>query len=328
VANITIDQTGWQAVEYELVGAIHRDALMRYGVGIEEFMAGVAAKMNRSLERQWLPMADESVRFSMSLANANHRQGSNDLEARELSGSAVMIRNRTVPVGDIMTITAQPVMGEIKREDQQYSRTISYEFKGPFKLGDRYLDTILNSLRLPVGYEARRPDWMFTFGEKDAIPMIAIALISILMVFMITASLYESLRKPFIILLAVPMSLAGLFLGFYLFDINFSRGGYAAVILLIGLSVNNGIILVDRMAHLASRADASRHDAIVTAVLQRTRPILITTLTTVAGFLPFVIQADIYSFWYSFSFAVICGLSVSTVMILLVMPVLFRVWAR
>ena len=326
VANITIDQSGWQAIEYELVGDIHRYALMRYGIGIEEFMSGVAAKMNRSLERQWLPIADESVRFTMSLANAGNRQDSNDLDARELSGATIMIRNRAVPVGDIMTITAQPVMGEIKREDQQYSRTISYEFKGPFKLGERYINGILNSLRLPVGYEARRPDWMFTFGEADAIPMIAIALISILMVFMITASLYESLRKPFIILLSVPMSLAGLFLGFYLFDINFSRGGYAAVILLIGLSVNNGIILVDRIAHLAKGTRESLHEAIVLAVRQRTRPILITTLTTVAGFLPFVIKADAYSFWYSFSFAVICGLSVSTIMLLLVMPVLYRIF--
>ncbi len=328
VADIQMDRLPWQAEEYELVGRIDREALYRHGIRLEEFLPALAAKLRRGIHSQRIVIGEEEVGFSLSLSEAaNPNRGAarqvDDLDVRALLGSSIYAGNKLVRIGEVMQISLQPVMAEIKRENQQYTRYISYNFKGPSRLGDRYLSAVLASIHLPVGYEVKRPDYFFYIGKKEAIPMVLIAVVSILIVFMITASLFESLRRPFIILLSVPMSLIGLFFGFYLFDLNFGRGGYAALILLIGLSVNNGIILVARMAALTADAGHEMMERIVEAVLQRTRPILITTLTTVAGFLPFVVHAEVYSFWYSFAFAVISGLVVATMMILLVMPVLY-----
>ncbi len=327
VSDIQMDRLPWQSEEYELVGKIDRVALHRHGIGLEEFLSTLAVKLRRSIQRQRLVIGQEEVDFSLSLTHGlfagTAADGAGDENVSSLLNSQLLAGGKMVRIGDVMSIELQPLMAEIKREDQQYTRFISYNFMGPSRLGNRYLESVLASVPLAVGYEVKRPDYAFFLGRKQAIPMLLMAAVSILLVFMITASLFESLRAPLVIILSVPMSLIGLFLGFFLFDINFGRGGYAALILLIGLSVNNGIILVSRMAMLTQEAAEEASQCIVAAVVQRTRPILITTLTTVAGFLPFVIRGDPYSFWYSFAFAVICGLTTATVMILLVMPVLY-----
>ena len=131
------------------------------------------------------------------------------------------------------------------------------------------------------------------FGEENSLPLTLLGLVSVLIVFMVTASLYESYKKPFIVILSVPMSLIGLFAIFYFMDANFGRGGYASVLFLVGLAVNNGILLVDRIAQV------EKHEGIIDKKIrakliaeyasERLRPILMTALITSAGFLPFVI---------------------------------------
>lgn len=332
VADLELDRLPWQSVEYELVGRIDRPALARHGISIADFMNALAAKLRRNLTRQSMLVRNDDIRYSLgfvSHGNMNrHPDTLSELDVAALLHSPISAGGRTMTVGDALSIETRPIMSEIHRENQQYTRYVSYSFKGPYKMADRFLKAVIKSIKTPAGYEVKEPEYWLQFIDKDALPMLLIALTAILIVFMITASLYESMIKPFIILLTVPMSLAGLFLGFYFFDINFGRGGYAAVILLIGLSVNNGILLVDRMTHLTRIGGAAVDLLLYRAVLQRTRPILITTLTTIAGFLPFVIAADIYSFWYSFSFAVICGLAVSTILILSVLPALYRLFHR
>ncbi len=338
VADIELDRLPWQSVEYELVGQVDREALTRHGVELSDFIASLGLKLRSSIQRQRVKVGGEELRFSLGLqadpgfaipplshSTFPATRFAEDLDVRTLLESSIKVGERVLRIGDLLRINVQPVMPEIRRENQQYTRFISFNFKGPYRFGDYYVDAVIKNTRVSAGYEVKRPQYWFSFGEKESIPLVLIALTSVLIVFMITASLYESLRKPLVILLSVPMSLVGLFAAFYLFAINFGRGGYAAVIFLIGLSVNNGIILVDRIARRVAEERGDILEVIIArAATQRLRPILITTLTTIAGFLPFVIGADIYSFWFSFAFAVIAGLSISTVMILLVMPVLYR----
>ncbi|CUT03958.1 efflux RND transporter permease subunit, partial [Candidatus Kryptobacter tengchongensis] len=196
--------------------------------------------------------------------------------------------------------------------------------------GNKFTDAVIKSVKIPPGYEVKRPEYLFSFGEREKIPLILIAIVSVCLVFMITASLYESFKKPFVIILSVPMSLIGLFSVFYLFDVNFGRGGYAGLILLIGLSVNNGIILVDKMANSISKSgvkvkDLVYDDILISASFSRVRPILITNFTTIAGFIPFVFTKNIYSLWYPFAIAVSGGLLFSMLITLFVIPVFYKI---
>ena len=82
---------------------------------------------------------------------------------------------------------------------------------------------------------------------------------------------------------------------FYLFDVNFGRGGYAGLILLIGLSVNYGVILVDKIANSISKSgvkiqDSIYDDILISASFSRVRSILISNFTTIAGFIPLFIS--------------------------------------
>ena len=333
VADLKLDRLPWQAEEYELVGEIDRRALYRCRVELGDFIAALATRIGTGVITRNIDIGAERIPFRLVSAaqGGRSRTAAGDLDIGGLLESTLIVKRARLRCGEVLRIRPQPVMAEIKRENQQYSRYISFEFKGPQKSGDRFVAGVVNSIKTPPGYLVRQPDSWLVFGQQEKIPFLQIAALSILLVFMITASLYESLRKPFIILFSVPMSLTGLFAAFWLFDVNFGRSGYAALIFLVGLSVNNGIILVDRIGLMLRRQRGSAGQVaalIAAATTQRARPILITTLTTIAGFLPFVIKADPFSFWYGFSFAVISGLTASTLLTLLVMPVLYRVLSR
>jgi len=175
---------------------------------------------------------------------------------------------------------------------------------------------------LPSGYLFDRSFSYFWLEESSQMSLLWIAVFALVIVFMITSSLYESLVKPFVIILSVPFSLIGLFLSFYIMDTPFGRGGYASIVLLIGIVVTNSIVLVD---YLAKRLVGSERtvDTLVEAASTRLRPVLMTTLTTIGGLLPLLFMGEQTSLWYSLSLGTIGGLVSSTVLTLLVVPVVY-----
>jgi hydrophobic/amphiphilic exporter-1 (mainly G- bacteria), HAE1 family len=331
VADIELDRLPWRAKEYEVVAYIDREKLSRYGVDVSDLIYFIAGKLRVSVENLNLRLQNEDVKLKIAISESGRNL--KDVDVRELLDASLVVKGKSVKLSDILSIELAPTMPEIRRENQQYTRYITFNFRGPYHYGYKFTDAVIKSVKVPPGYEIKRPDYFFIIGEKERIPLILIAFVSVLIVFMITASLYESLRKPFVIILSVPMSLIGLFLVFYIFDVNFGRGGYAGLILLIGLSVNNGIILVDKISKALESRNVKPHESsydevIAHASLQRVRPILITNLTTIAGFLPFIFTKNVYSLWYPFSVAVSGGLLFSMFVILLFVPSLYKIIAK
>jgi multidrug efflux pump subunit AcrB len=331
VADIELDRLPWRAKEYEVVAYIDREKLSRYGVDVSDLIYFIAGKLRVSVENLNLRLQNEDVKLKIAISESGRNL--KDVDVRELLDASLVVKGKSVKLSDVLIIELAPTMPEIRRENQQYTRYITFNFRGPYHYGYKFTDAVIKSVKVPPGYEVKRPDYFFIIGEKERIPLILIAFVSVLIVFMITASLYESLRKPFVIILSVPMSLIGLFLVFYIFDVNFGRGGYAGLILLIGLSVNNGIILVDKISRALESRNVKPHESsydevIAHASLQRVRPILITNLTTIAGFLPFIFTKNVYSLWYPFSVAVSGGLLFSMFVILLFVPSLYKIIAK
>ncbi|MDL1891963.1 efflux RND transporter permease subunit, partial [Sphingobacteriales bacterium CHB3] len=146
-----------------------------------------------------------------------------------------------------------------------------------------------------------------------------LALVALVIVFMVTASLYESFTKPLIVILTVPLSLIGLFLAFYWTDTPFGRGGYASVMLLTGIVVSNAILLVDCVAK-RFQSDPVSVNVLVLASSDRLRPIMVTSLTTMGALLPLLLWSAPSSIWYSLALGTIGGLCSSTLLTLLVVP--------
>jgi multidrug efflux pump subunit AcrB len=135
------------------------------------------------------------------------------------------------------------------------------------------------------------------------------------LVFLITAIVFESWKLPFLVLLSVPTALVGVALAFNWTGATFSQGGFIGVILLVGVAANDSILLGHRYAESRKRFPQRNPVSLVRlAVRQRLRPMWATTLTSVAAMLPLIILAADSDFWLALALVVTGGLVSSTLL--------------
>ncbi|GET21915.1 efflux RND transporter permease subunit [Prolixibacter denitrificans] len=148
-------------------------------------------------------------------------------------------------------------------------------------------------------------------------------LLSIILVYMVMASQFESLIHPFVILLTIPFSLVGTVLLFFIMGQPFNIMALIGVIMLVGIAVNDSIIFVDRINQLW-RGGMEKREAIAVAGQQRIRPIIMTSLTTILALLPLTFGfGESASLRSSMALAVIGGLVTSTILTLVVIPCVY-----
>ncbi|HET6557162.1 MAG TPA: efflux RND transporter permease subunit [Prolixibacteraceae bacterium] len=163
--------------------------------------------------------------------------------------------------------------------------------------------------------------------RQESMDALSFAMIlSIILVFMVLASQFESLLHPFTILLTIPVAVIGSILTFFIMGMTLNIMAIIGIIMLVGIAVNNSILLVDRILQLQQEG-VSRLEAIQQAGQQRIRPILMTTLTTVLALLPLTFGfGESASLRAPMALAVIGGLITSTLMSLIVIPCVFEVF--
>lgn len=323
IAEVDIDRSfGRFTRSTELVATLDRDALATHHLTVAEVLPWIGSLTRGTLERHTVRLRDDRVPLAVKMAGYDSLSVSGMGEA-----GLVNARRELVKFGELLDVRERRVMPEILRENQEYVRWISFEYRGPYRYGDQFVDATIRSMPLPHGYRFDRQfGWLVLRAEEEA-SLLWIALAAALIVFMVTASLYESFRKPVLVLVSLPLSLIGLFMIFYLTDTPFGRGGYAALMLLIGIVVANAIVLVDYVAGYAARAVLS-DDEFVHRCSERVRPIVMTSATTVAALLPLLLWSGPSSIWYSLALGVIGGLVASTVLVLVVLPLLLSVLVR
>lgn len=153
--------------------------------------------------------------------------------------------------------------------------------------------------------------------------MLLLIALMIILVYMVMASQFESLMAPFVIMFSVPFALVGVFLGLRVTGTALGVMGIIGIIILLGIVVKNGIVLIDYTILCRERGMNVR-DASTTAAKSRLRPILMTTLTTVLGMLPMAIGVgEGAEMWRSLGVSVCWGLSISTLITLVLIPTLY-----
>ena len=153
--------------------------------------------------------------------------------------------------------------------------------------------------------------------------MLALIILMILLVYMVMASQFESLMAPFVIMFSVPFALVGVLLGLRISGLALGVMSIIGIIILIGIVVKNGIVLIDYTILCRERGMNIR-DASTTAAKSRLRPILMTTLTTVLGMLPMAIgRGEGSELWNSLGVTVCWGLTVSTLITLVLIPTVY-----
>jgi len=316
IAEVDIDRTfGRRSRSHELVIDMDRAAIASHNLTIAEVVRAVRTSTRGALDHNYLLIDGDRMPYSVKYA------GYRDFSVDDLQRTVVVNSSGDqVRLSRLISFEERRVPSRILRENQQYMRWISFEYRGHYRFGDQFVDATISGMPLPSGYSFDRSfSW---FKEESQQSMLWIALIAIIIVFMVTASLYESFVKPLIILLTIPFSFIGLFLSFYLTDLPFGRGGYAAIILLIGIVVTNSIVLVDYISrHIL--AGTQQEDSLIDASSHRVRPILMTTLTTIMGLVPLVIGGEHQGLWCSLSIGTIGGLISSALLTLIVIPVVY-----
>ena len=165
--------------------------------------------------------------------------------------------------------------------------------------------------------------------QKDSTSdMGMLALLIMMLVYIVMASQFESFGKPAIIMFSIPFALSGVVLALMVTGVTLDMVGMLGIVLLIGIVVKNGIVLVDYI-NLMRERDVPLNEAIALSGQSRLRPVMMTAFTTILGMIPMATSTSEGSeIWTTMGIVVIGGLLVSTLVTLIVVPVLYGVFNR
>ena len=147
-------------------------------------------------------------------------------------------------------------------------------------------------------------------------------LVVISIIFFTTSILFNSLKQPLAIIFVIPVSYIGVFLTFYWFRLNFDQGGFASFVLLCGITVNASIYILNEYNSIRSRFPRlSMLRAYTKAWNAKILPIFLTVVSTILGFIPFMVGTDKEAFWFPLAAGTIGGLVMSIIGIFFFLPV-------
>ena len=315
IRDVDIDAVARSSTDepYEMIGRLDADAISAYGLDIDR-VAEALRQQTTAVSRKSLWVAGELQDVAIKF------RGADVVSSDEVKGADL---GDHVRLGDLIRLEKSRIQPEIAREDQTYMRRINLNYLGSREHGEKLIDLLIDRTEFPYGFSIAREESYWYLEEDNRRELMAILGVAVLVVWMIAACLFESWTKPFLVLLAVPMALIGLFDAFYFLGASFDTGGYIAVLFLAGIAVNNAFLMLYQMDEKAKVAAGDLAAEVFTAAAQRLKPIAITTLTTLAGLLPIVLFEDTESIWYPLAVGVTGGLVASSVLLPIYLPMLY-----
>ncbi len=241
------------------------------------------------------------------------------------------VGGQTVTLGQVATIEQAPGPVSLNETNRQLSILVTGNVQGAVGPVAQAAQQALQTLSLPPGYT-------ISLGGQIALqnaaftPLLQAFALSIVLVYMLMAALYESLVVPFVVLFSLPMATVGAFLALLVTGQTLNIFSLIAMIMLMGLVAKNAILLVDYTRTLLSRGYA-REEALVTAAKTRLRPIVMTTATMVFSMIPLAIHNGVGSAdRMPVAVVLIGGMTTSTLLTLFMVPAMytylddFRTW--
>ncbi|MCH9054957.1 efflux RND transporter permease subunit [Synechococcus sp. PCC 6716] len=230
--------------------------------------------------------------------------------------------NRPVRLGEVARIEASQAPGEIRRINQQQVFMIAGNLVEGARLSAALaqVQEILNSLDFPAGVSLM-PSTAAAANQQLQQALVVLGSLAAFLVFVVMAVQYNSLLDPLVIMLTIPLALAGGIWGLYLTQTAIGATVIVGAILLVGIVVNNAIIMVELANEIYVQEGGSRTQAILKAAPARLRPIMMTTITTVVGMFPLALGLGEGSeFLQPLGIVVFSGLAVATVLTLFLIP--------
>lgn len=233
------------------------------------------------------------------------------------------IDGRSYKLADFATVRKGQSPQKVAKENQQYRLCLQYEYIGSSEQGKKLLKKDLEEFNkiLPMGYTAENEQDYWSWNKKDN-KQYALLLIVIAIIFFTTAILFNSLKQPLAIIFVIPISYIGVFLTFYLFGLNFDQGGFASFVLLCGITVNASIYILNEYNAIRKRYPLLLPvRAFTKAWNSKILPIFLTVVSTILGFIPFMVGDGKEAFWFPLAAGTIGGLVMSILGIFLFLPI-------
>lgn len=235
----------------------------------------------------------------------------------------------SVPLGEIADVSIENVASRIIGSDSRRMVIIKANIYGSdFGTVSGDIQKMIDSYKFPSGYYATMGDETTMMSDTFS-SLLLVVLLAIVLTYMVMASQFESLINPFVIMFTIPFAFSGGFILLFLFRATLSVMSIIGGLVLVGIVVNNGIVLIDYINTLRYRDGLDMHTAIKTACPTRLRPILMTALTTILGQVPLIFSNGANSeTTKSMALVIAGGLAVSTLLTLIIVPVMYMVFDR
>lgn len=233
------------------------------------------------------------------------------------------INGKPYKLAELATVDKGQMPQKVAKENQQYRLCLQYEYIGASSQGTKIQKRELKAFNsiLPIGYSAKSSGYDWSWSEKDNQQYLLLLLI-IVIIFFTTSILFNSLKQPLAVIFVIPISYIGVFLTFYWFKLNFDQGGFASFVLLCGITVNASIYILNEYNQIRIRKPLMpAYKAYLKAWNAKITPIFLTVVSTILGFIPFMLGPDKESFWFPLAAGTIGGLTMSILGIFFYLPI-------
>jgi HAE1 family hydrophobic/amphiphilic exporter-1 len=295
-----------------------RASLARSGLTATDFSQAVAREVRGAVGGTKLDLEGEEVTVTVKARGAQDRS-LDELRTAIVPNAA----NAPVRVADLARVDEREGLSTINREDQQYVRILSYDFRGPQKLANRTHKAFMASISVPAGYTVGDEKFEWAEDESERGLWLVFA-VGVALVVLAVAFVFDSVWAAIIVLGSLPLALAGVAAIFWATHTAFSREAAVGVILVVGLAVNHVILLVDgalgRRRDAAGAPRALSAADVVYAARDRVGMIMLVTLTTLASLVPLAIGTAVDSLFGSIALATVGGTVAGTIGVLWVVP--------
>lgn len=297
-----------------------RSALGRVGATTTDFNQSVAREMvtyggsvNLMLEGQKMPIVLRSTAASTR-------------ELRELGDGLVSNPDRVpIRISDVSRIREISEPGRIERENQRYVRFVSYGFRGPPKLLERTHKAFMASIEVPPGYTVSDPEYLYQ-SDDSAKRLNLVFGAGVILVLLTVAMIFDSIWVTVMVFLSLPLALSGVVAAFWVTNTGFTREAAVGVILVVGLSVNQAILLIDGVRGFRERQRRVTAAAVYRSALDRTRMIVLVTLTTLASLIPMAWGTKTTDLFGAIALAMAGGTVAGTLGALYLLPAFLPGW--
>ena len=315
VREVNISREDYQP-EYQV--DFDREKLALHGLNLSTAATYLRNRVNGALASYYREDGDEydiKVRYA-----PESRTSVEDLENILIYSP---VNGKGVRVKDLGKVVERSNPPTIERKDRERVVTVSAVISGA-PLGDVVAsgEAIIDEMDIPAGYIVQIAG-SYEDQQESFADLATLGILIIVLVFIVMAAQFESMTYPFIIMFSIPFAFSGILMALAMTGTTLNVMSMLGGIMLIGIVVKNGIVLIDYTMLCRERGMSALRAAVV-AGRSRLRPVLMTTCTTILGMVPMAIsQGEGAEMWRPLGLSVIGGLTISTILTLILVPVLY-----